>query len=276
MQSVVTEKSIPIRPNRLNNLSGKEWIKSTKTWFVLKPSKRTSKKMHPASYPEELAEKYIKFFTKQGEWVFDPFLGTGSSLLASTKLNRNGIGIELYKKYYQYSMDCISSINNGLNKNIILNTDARDTSKVFSKYDLQEISLCLTSPPYWNQLNKNNKRQKNRINENLDTEYGNNYRDLSLIDDYHEFINELGYVFDQVYDITKNNGHLIVVTNNVYKDGRVWPLAFDIFRHLSKKWIPRDEQIWCQDDRKLFPFGIFSTYVGNRSHHYCLIFQKKV
>jgi DNA modification methylase len=257
----------------LNDLSGKEWIQYTKSWFVLHPSSRKEKKLHPASFPEELAQRFITFFTVKGSWVLDPFLGSGSTLLASSKLGRNGIGIELYEKYFKISEKRINLIDYSV-KNYLFNTDSRNISKVFKTYCLPEVDLCLTSPPYWDQLHKENKRQKIRKDNNLDTKYGNDSSDLSSIKDYENFLMEQEKIFDQIYTITKNKGYLIIITNNIYKNKQMWPLAFDTYKSLSKKWIPKDEQIWCQNDKPLFPFGIFTTYVGNRCHHYCFIFQK--
>lgn len=68
---------------------------------------------------------------------------------------------------------------------------------------------------------------------------------------------------------------MVFVTNNVFTDGRMYPLAFDTINSLAEiGWIPMDEQIWLQNDKPLKPLGIFNKYIGNRTHQYCLIFQK--
>src|SRR5213596_2279011 len=84
------------RENRLNDLSGKEWIKFTKSWFVHRPEPRGDQKIrHPASFPESLIREFILFFTKSGEIVIDPFLGTGSSLVGAVGAGRSGVGFEI-------------------------------------------------------------------------------------------------------------------------------------------------------------------------------------
>ena len=84
--------------NKMNNLTGKEWVKSTKSWFIINPSRRKEDTvLHPAKFPEELVKEFVGFFTKEGEVVFDPFLGTGSTLVASKQINRRGFGVELNK-----------------------------------------------------------------------------------------------------------------------------------------------------------------------------------
>ena len=90
--------------NKLNDLTGKEWIKFTKSWFIHRPPRRKDTEiLHPAKYPETLVEEFIKFFTKENGWVIDPFLGTGSPLIASGNCNRNGVGIEINNKYLKIS-----------------------------------------------------------------------------------------------------------------------------------------------------------------------------
>jgi len=52
-------------------------------------------------------------------------------------------------------------------------------------------------------------------------------------------------------------------------------LAFDTLTSLSGQWVPKDERIWLHDDKRLLPLGVYNAWVGNRSHHYCLIFRRE-
>ena len=266
--------------NTLNDLSSKEWLKFTRSWFLLRPKGRDRKIIHPASFPEELVEQYVQFFTKRGHTILDPFLGSGSTLVVARTTGRNAVGIELNKKYYNLAIQRLNSVDENDSKQFVVNDDSRNIGKIFKKHNIPKCDFCITSPPYWNQLvyagTQNTKdRSTARSNLNLDTNYGKNSKDLGLITDYDKFLDEQEKIFDMVFDVMKNKGYLVVVTNNVYSRGRLYPLAFDTLKRLSKKWIPKDEQIWCQDNRKLHPFGMLHTYVGNRSHHYCLIVRKE-
>jgi hypothetical protein len=92
-------------------------------------------------------------------------------------------------------------------------------------------------------------------------------------------VEEQAKVFDQVFDVTKYGGYLTIITNNVYSEGRLYPLAFDTATSLTKRgiksWVLKDEKIWLQDDKKLIALGINNAWVGNRHHQYCLIFRKE-
>src|SRR6266852_9752960 len=106
-ETVHRETSTPgTQRNKLNDLSGRDWIKFTKSWFVHRPEPRGDRKIrHPASFPESLVKDFVSFFTRKGELVVDPFVGTGSTLLAALETGRSGIGFEIVKKYADIARD---------------------------------------------------------------------------------------------------------------------------------------------------------------------------
>ena len=55
--------------------------------------------VHPAKFPETMAQEFIEFFTKKEENVLDPMAGTGSTMVAALRSGRNSYGIELNPKY---------------------------------------------------------------------------------------------------------------------------------------------------------------------------------
>lgn len=60
----------------------------------------TSSQKHPAPYPLEFAERLVRMFSFVGDTVLDPFMGTGTTNLASARWGRNSIGIEVDGEYY--------------------------------------------------------------------------------------------------------------------------------------------------------------------------------
>jgi len=268
-----------VRVNKLNDLSGKEWIKFTKSWFVHNPPPRGKTKMlHPASFPETLVQEFIEFFTKKHQWVLDPFLGTGSTLVAAQKCRRNGIGIEIYPEYCEIAKKRLTQrklLEHEQNREIVIVGDSQNIVRIFKENSLPKVDFCITSPPYWNQLQRGYMRQKERGKKGLDTYYGDKKEDIGNIDDYEEFIQKQKRIFDVVCEVVKDFGYLVVITNNIFFNGKMFPLAFDTLISLSEKWVPKDEKIWLQNDKTLLPLGIYNAWVGNRCHQYCLIFRKE-
>ncbi len=77
-----------------------EWFQQI--WTLTGASTRNG---HPAPYPEALANRLIRMFSFVGDTVLDPFLGSGTTMLAAAKVGRNSIGIEVDEKYATYSRD---------------------------------------------------------------------------------------------------------------------------------------------------------------------------
>lgn len=72
---------------------------------VLHVATETGNRNHSAVFPKAIPEWFIKLFTKQGDWVLDPFAGSGTTLEVARKLERNSVGIEIMKKYYNISRE---------------------------------------------------------------------------------------------------------------------------------------------------------------------------
>jgi site-specific DNA-methyltransferase (adenine-specific) len=58
-----------------------------------------STRHHPAPFPEKLAYRLVRMFSFVGDTVLDPFMGTGTTLLAAAKCRRNSIGVEVEPSY---------------------------------------------------------------------------------------------------------------------------------------------------------------------------------
>ena len=79
--------------SRLSKEEYQEWFQQI--WTV--PGESTRE--HPAPFPEKVAYRLMRMFSFTGDTVLDPFMGTGTTLLAAAKCDRNAIGVELESEY---------------------------------------------------------------------------------------------------------------------------------------------------------------------------------
>jgi DNA modification methylase len=266
--------------NKLNNLTNKEWLKFQKSWFIHNPPPRKKGVLvHPAKFPETMAQEFIEFFTKEGETVLDPMAGTGSTLVAALRAGRNSYGIELNPKYAKIATKIIEEERQSLGKKVeglmskVINGDA---AKI-TDFGLSTCDYVLTSPPYWDMLRaKGSENQKKRRDTaELDVHYSDDPNDLGNMNDYEVFLEKLVGIYQELKSLLREKAYLTIIVKNVKKGGKIYPLAWDIARELGKTYTLKDEKIWLQDNQSLSPFGMGSAWVSNTFHHYCLQFRNE-
>jgi len=257
--------------NSLNNLTGTEWIKFTRSWFEHHPPPRNKKNqehLHPAKFPEDLVANFISFFTKQGQWVLDPFAGTGSTLVACDQTKRNGIGVELTEKWAEIGAK-------RTNQYLILG-DAKE----IPQYHLPQFDFSFSSPPYWDMLSHSrggsDSTQKARIKAGFDATFSAHENDLGNIESYSDFMDALVDIYWAVFQVLRSRAYCAVVIQNQLKENQeFYPIAWEFALKMRKKgWILCQEFLWCQRDKKLGIWGYPNTYISNVHHHYILIFRK--
>ncbi len=288
------------RRNDLNDLTGKEWIRFTRTWFVCDSPRYWRNKpteLHPARFPEEMVGEFLGFFTKRGGAVLDPFLGSGATLVACAEAERVGVGVELSARY---ARTAARRVREATPRQMVIRGDAREIGKASfwreRREDMEragmefargrpQFDFAITSPPYWRMLRTSRggvfSKHKQRAARGLDTAYSNSRADLGNVREYGEFVEGLGRVFDQVRGLVKEGKYLVVVAQNLRDpDGSVRMLAWDLARRIERpgraatRWLFQGERIWCQNTKPLGIWGYPKVFVPNYHHHYCLIFRK--
>ena len=111
-------------------------------------SNHVEKTEHPCQFPVELIERLVLSMTNQGDWVLDPFLGTGTSIIAAVRNNRRGAGAETEKRYVDIARDRIQNAINGTLRTRPMNKP---------KYDPKASNNKLTVSP-WGKKEENLKQ----------------------------------------------------------------------------------------------------------------------
>jgi len=86
------------------------WIGRNKAYptNVLRLATECANKNHSAVFPEALPEWFMKLFTREGDWVLDPFMGSGTTVKVAQRMMRNSIGIEILKEYYDMTKSAVN------------------------------------------------------------------------------------------------------------------------------------------------------------------------
>ncbi len=157
----------------------------------------------------------------------------------------------------------------------IIQGDATHIAEYVQQYNLPPIDYVLTSPPYWDMLRARGAetQRKRRQDAQKDVFYSDDPNDLGNIDDYDVFLEKLTGIYAALRPCLKPAAYLTIIVKNIKKGGRIYPLAWDLARNLSRVYTLKDERIWCQDDIRLAPYGLGNAWVSNTFHHYCLQFR---
>ena len=270
--------------NKLNDLAARDWLKFQKSWFIHNPPPRRRDVLaHPAKFPETLVREFIEFFTKRGGWVFDPMLGTGSTLVASLQAGRNGVGIELNPRYAEIARGEVQTAREAAGRKAarlraeVFEGDASQALQLVAARDLPPIDYMITSPPYGDMLRARGAatQRARRAAPELDVYYSEDARDLGNESDYQAFLARLTALYANLQPLFRPGAYLTIIVKNVKKGGTIYPLAWDLARNLSATYALKDERIWCQDNVRLAPYGLGSAWVSNTVHHYCLQMRRE-
>ena len=158
-QSVGWERTCDCPKNHINCMTPKEWIKAQiGVWrFGYEGRDIRDKAKHPATYPISLARQCIELFTHKGELVLDPFVGSGTTLVAARDTARNALGFDLNGEYISLSRDRLLGFTNvEETRQIAVCDDARN---IPDYVEPGTVKLIVTSPPYANLLNRSRKNK---------------------------------------------------------------------------------------------------------------------
>lgn len=264
---------------RMNNFTGKEWLQNSFTiWRDIRKTKEETKLKHPAMFPSALAEKLINIYTKDDkEVILDPFLGMGSTLLASKKLGKIGIGTELSKEFSDMAKERLSKVQLTLEDNPkeqfeqqVINDDAKNLLKHIKQ---ESVDLCINSPPYWDILN-----QRRTVDKKDKRNYSEDDTDIGNIGDYEEFLQQLKEIYSEVYKALKPNKRCCCVVMDIRKKDKFYPFHIDLTRIMEEIGFELEEfVIWDRQHEynNMKTLGYPWVFRFNKVHEFICIYWKR-
>lgn len=269
--------------NTLNDLPSKEWLPETVSVFAQKglgagSSEAQIEKLHPAPYSYQDVARHIRFFTKEGDYVLDPFVGVGSTLKAACVEGRRGLGIELNPKYAELSRLRIETelplLMEYKDKQETICGDALTVLKTLPD---NTFDFVMTSPPYWNILDTVDNKAKQRKKAELDTKYSENENDLANISDYNTFLTKLSDVFIECARVLKKGKYVAIVVSDFRKSEKYYMFHSDLASMLEERssFVLKGIKILYQRHKSIYPYGYPFSFVPNVHHQYVLIFRNE-
>jgi len=252
----------------LNCMTPKAWLKSQLGVWQFSFEKRDirDKTVHPATFPVSLCRKVIELFSHAGELVLDPFVGSGSTLMAANDLNRNAVGFDLQKNYINLCERRLGGNGNLYNtcRQIAVQDDARNIPLYLEE---GSVGLIWTSPPYANLLNRKrkNKSRRYRNNEQLGKieQYSQDPRDLGVLDlDAYTF--SMGDIFEKLLPLLRPKGHCVINVPDMWWENERITIHVSLIEELRKRgYTLRNVIIWDRTNivNQIGIFGWPSNYI---------------
>lgn len=269
--------------NPLNDLTAKEWLPETVTVFAQKGLGASNKdakieKLHPAPFSFQDVGRLIQFFTKERDYVLDPFSGVASTVKACAINNRYGVGIELNPKYHDLGLQRINievqdSFPLKKNQKLLLG----NSLKKIKEFSNNNFDFIITSPPYWDILDTVDHKSNERINNDLDYKYSDTKEDLANINDYELFIDTLSSFFDECSNYLKKEKYMCVIVSDFRKKEKYYTFHADLAKAIENRgnFILKGIRILYQRHKSIYPYGYPSSFVPNMHHQNVLIFQNR-
>ncbi len=268
------------KTNKVNEINLNRWkeydnIITDSLWVL---PKRDSYGAHASWYwgnfipqiPHQLMMRY----TKSGELVVDPFVGSGTTLLECQRLKRNGIGVELNREIAQKAERILQSKENtkdespGADVQTIVeigDSTVLDFQALLNKHGFTSTQLLLLHPPYHDII-----------------KFSDHPRDLSAQSGTEKFIEMFCNVVDNISAILDKDRYMAIVIGDKYSNGEWIPLGFYLMQEVLKRNFTLksiivknfEDTLAKRNQKELWRYRALAGGFYIFKHEYILLFKK--
>jgi len=268
-------KSLSVqKEGKINDLNLNRWkeyddIITDSLWIF---DKRDSSGMHKAGYwgnfIPQIPNQLLRRFTKKDDWVLDPFLGSGTTLIECKRLGRNGFGVELNSTVAKSTKLIIDKEKNP--DKVTTRVIRADSSKVNFQDELKSLKtrsfqLVIMHPPYWDIIKFSEKKN-----------------DLSNASSVKFFLKMFGDVVENFSPVLDKKRYCAVVIGDKYESGEWIPLGFYVMQEMISKGFKLkstiiknfDQTTAKRNQKELWRYRALAGGFYIFKHEYIFLFQK--
>jgi DNA modification methylase len=257
-------------------MNAKEWLKSQLgVWkFCYEGRDIRDKNVHPAAFPISLARRVIRLLSHKGELILDPFVGSGTTLVAAQDEERNAVGFDLQQKYVDLTASRLNgagrsgspacNAHSGEIKQVAVCDDARRIPAYLAP---NSVALIFTSPPYANLLNRQRKNKSRRYRDNGQLgkieQYSQDPRDLGTLS-LGDYAREMGMIFEALLPLLKPRGHCVLNVPDMWWEDQRITIHIALVEELRRRGYElRNIVIWDRTNlvNRIGIFGWPSNYI---------------
>ncbi|HUV07987.1 MAG TPA: class I SAM-dependent methyltransferase [Spirochaetia bacterium] len=265
--------------NRLNNLTGREWVYWSKSVITNPYPPNLQHKLrseHGAQKPPDLCADLIRLFTKEGDLVLDPLAGVGGTLLGAGLSHRRAIGIEINSRWIEIYREVCSreSIDE---QRMILGDSSQELEKLAETGVTADF--ILTDVPYW-------KMDKVPKSKGKYKRFGESSRDnrQSKLTPFNpvgyltkeEWLGKMRIIFSRAIRLLKRGRYLAVFIGDMYNQGEYHFLTADMAGDLRELGLTMKANLtWYDGSKSLHVYGYLYEYIPSLIHQNILIFRKE-
>ena len=259
--------------SKYNDIDMSRWkdysdIYTDSLWII---EKRDNSGAHSGDYhgnfvpqiPHQLFTRY----TKKGDWILDPFMGSGTSLIEAQRMGRNSIGIELQESVVLEAAKRITTEKNDICKAhpFIGNSCSADIEKMLQTVGITKVQFVIMHPPYWDIL-----------------KFSDDPYDLSNAQTLDDFLRSFGEVIDNTAKVLEKKRYCAVVIGDKYANSQIVPLGFHCMNlFLERGFILKailvknfDETKGKANKQGIWRYRALASDFYIFKHEYILVFKK--